>query len=214
MQHVPTPDPRVTHPVPGARGLVFLKNVVRNPRIAVGDFTYFDATGSPSERAEDFETNNVLYHFDFIGDRLVIGSFCAVASRARFVMNGANHALGGLSTYPFEIFPGWGLPPRPQERPRDTVVGSDVWIGYGALVLPGRSIGHGAVVGAGSVVTRDVPPYCVVGGNPARVIRERYDPDTVRRLLAVAWWDWPAPRIARNARLIAGADVEALESAD
>ncbi|GFK93060.1 Streptogramin A acetyltransferase [Fundidesulfovibrio magnetotacticus] len=205
------PDPGLVHPVSGAHNLVYLRNVVTRPTIEVGDYAYFDCTGAPGERPEDFETNNVLYHFDFLGDRLVIGAFAAIASRVRFLMHGGVHAMDGLSTYPFGIFPGWGRPLPQDARPlRDTVVGCDAWIGYGSVILPGRRIGHGAVVGAGSVVTRDVEPYCIVGGNPARVIRRRFDVATVERLLELAWWSWPAGRIARSLDAIERGDVEAL----
>ena len=209
------PDQTCRYPLAGYDKLVFLENVVTNPNIRVGRYTYFDASGTPGERAADFERQNVLYHFDFIGDKLIIGAFCALGSGVRFMMHGANHSLGGVSTYPFAIFGhGWekaGLPSGPYS---DTVVGSDVWIGYGALILPGRRIGHGAVVGAGSVVTGDVPPYAVVGGNPARVIRERYSATDVARLLALSWWDWPIEKISRNVAGLAAGDIDALERAD
>ena len=209
-----SPDRASRYPLAGYDKLVFLENVVTSPNISVGRYTYFDATGTPRERAEDFERQNVLYHFDFIGDKLVIGSFCAIGSGVRFIMNGANHQIDGISTYPFAIFThGWeeaGLAAGPRG---DTVVGNDVWIGYGALILPGRRIGDGAVVGAGSVVTRDVPPYAIVGGNPARVIRQRFGDADVARLRALAWWDWPIEKISRNVALIAASDIEALEQA-
>lgn len=206
------PDPGVLHPLPGYDRLVFLKNAITRPNIVVGDYTYFDATGSPGERAEDFQTNNVLYHLEFLGDRLRIGSFCCIASTVRFLMGGAGHAAPGISAYPFPIFGrGWESAPLPAAEPRDTVVGNDVWLGYGAVIMPGREIGHGAVVGANSLVTRDVPPYHVVGGNPARTIRARFSERDVERLLAVAWWDWPLDKITRNLAAISGADVDALE---
>lgn len=206
------PDPDVLYPIRGYDKLVFLKNCITRPNIRVGDFTYFDVTGAPGARAEDFETHNVLYHFDFIGDTLRIGAFCALGSGVRFLMNGANHELAPLSTYPFGIFTdGWdAAAPLCQSR-GDTVVGNDVWIGYDAVIMPGRTIGHGAVVGSGSLVAADVPPYAIVGGNPARVIRTRFPEETVARLLAVAWWDWPRDKIARYVSRIAGADVAALE---
>ncbi len=208
------PDAEAAYPLPGYGNLVFLKNVVTRPNIVVGRYTYFDVTGTPGERAEDFETNNVLYHFDFIGDNLRIGSFCAIGSGVRFIMNGANHALDGVSTYPFAIFGGaWTAAGLPAGHRGDTVVGNDVWIGYKSTILPGRAIGSGAIVGAGSVVTRDVPPYCVVGGNPARIIRRRFDEDVVERLLALAWWNWPVEAISRHVALIAAGDVAALEAA-
>jgi virginiamycin A acetyltransferase len=206
------PDPEVLHPLPGYDRLVFLKNAITRPNIVVGDYTYFDATGSPDERAKDFQANNVLYHFEFIGDRLCIGSFCCIASKVRFLMNGASHAALGVSAYPFPIFgQGWEAAALPADNRGDTVVGNDVWIGYGAIILPGRKIGHGAVVGAGSLVSRDVPPYHVVGGNPARTIRPRFSERDVERLLALAWWDWPRDKITRNLAAISGADLDALE---
>jgi virginiamycin A acetyltransferase len=208
------PDRTRRYPLEGYDRLVFLENVVANPAISVGRYTYFDATGTPAERAEDFERNNVLYHFDFIGDKLVIGSFCAIGSGVRFIMNGANHPLAGVSTYPFAIFQqGWEQAGLPTGHRGDTVVESDVWLGYGAVILPGRHIGAGAVVGAGSVVTRDVPPYAIVGGNPARLIRQRYPEAVVKRLLALAWWDWPIDKISRNVALLAAGDIAALEQA-
>ncbi len=208
------PDPGVLYPIAGYDKLVFLKNCITRPNIRVGDFTYFDVTGSPGARAEDFETRNVLYHFDWIGDSLVIGSFCALGSGVRFIMNGANHELSPLTTYPFGIFTdGWETAAPLCQTRGDTVVGNDVWIGYDATIMPGRTIGHGAVVGSGSLVAKDVPPYAIVGGNPARVIRQRFPDDVVARLLAVAWWDWPPEKIARHLPLVAGADVDALERA-
>lgn len=206
------PDPDVVHPIAGYDGMVFLKNVITRRNIEVGRFTYYDASGAPGERPEEFETRNVLYHFDFVGDRLVIGSFCAIASRARFFMNGGNHDMRALSTFPFGIFGGEWAKVAPGGASRgDTVVGSDVWIGYGAVIMPGVRIGHGAVVGAGALVTADVEPYAVVGGNPARVIRKRFPAQVVERLLDLSWWDWPVERITANVERIASADVGELE---
>ena len=208
------PDPATLHPLAGHERVVFLRNVVTRSNIEVGDYTYYD----DPEGAERFEERCVLHHYEFMGDRLVIGRFCAIASGTRFVMNGANHAMGGFSTYPFNIFGnGWeaGFDPSTwTETSRgDTVVGNDVWIGMDALVMPGVTIGDGAIVATRSTVVSDVPPYAVVGGNPARVIRMRYDGETIARLLAVAWWHWDRERITRNLDAIRGADIEALERA-
>jgi virginiamycin A acetyltransferase len=212
MDATTCPDRQAPYPVAGHDKLVFLENVVKNPNIQVGRYTYFDVTGTPGQRAEDFEHQNVLYHFDFIGDKLRIGAFCAIGSGVRFLMNGANHAMDGISTYPFAIFRhGWEKAGLPDGHRGDTVVGNDVWLGYGSLVLPGKRIGDGAVVAAGSVVTKDVPPYAVVGGNPARVIRQRFPEDVAARLLALAWWDWPIEKISRHVALLAAGDVDALE---
>jgi virginiamycin A acetyltransferase len=203
------PDPHDKHPMKGFSQVCFIKNTVSNPNIVIGDYTYYD----DPENSENFE-RNVLYHFPFIGDRLVIGKFCALARGVRFIMNGANHKMSGFSTYPFQIFGGgWeAIMPKPGELPYkgDTIVGHDVWIGYGALVMPGVTIGHGAIVAAHSVVTSDVPPYAIVGGNPAAVIKRRFEPDVVSELLAIAWWDWPIDKVTRSLHAIVAADLGAL----
>ena len=206
------PDPDNPYPMPGFPQVCFLKNLVTRPNIEVGAYTYYD----DPDGAENFE-NNVLYHFPFIGDRLRIGKFCAIARGVKFIMNGANHQMDGISTYPFFIFgQGWeGARPAEGELPYkgDTVIGNDVWIGFDALIMPGVRIGDGAIVAARSVVTSDVPAYAIVGGNPARVVRARFDADHVRRLVTLAWWDRPLAWITRHLDLIRGGDVNALESA-
>ncbi len=213
MPHDTGPDPRTPHPLPGFPQVGFLRNLVKNPLIQVGEYTYYDDPAGP----EHFE-RNVLYHYPFIGDRLVIGRFCAIATGVKFIMNGANHPLDGFSTYPFWIFGGgWErfMPADHNDASRgDTVVGNDVWIGYEATLLPGVTIGDGAIIAAKAVVTRDVPPYAVVGGNPARVLRMRFDEDTVARLLALRWWDWDIARISRHIDKITAADLDALEAAE
>ena len=165
--------------------------------------------------SENFE-RNVLYHFPFIGDKLIIGKFCALAKGARFIMNGANHKLSGISTYPFQIFGnGWEkVMPKPGELPYkgDTIIGNDVWIGYEALIMPGVRIGNGAIVSSRAVVTADVLPYTIVGGNPAKHIKSRFEPDVVRKLEALAWWDWPVEKISRNLQHIVSADIDALSA--
>ncbi|MGL5154748.1 MAG: CatB-related O-acetyltransferase, partial [Aeromonas veronii] len=153
----------------------------------------------------------------FIGDKLIIGKFCAIARGVKFIMNGANHQTSGFSTYPFFIFGnGWEhAAPAPGSLPYkgDTVIGNDVWIGYDALIMPGVKVGNGAIIAARSVVTGDVPAYALVGGNPAKVIRYRFDDDTIARLNAIAWWDWPVEQISRNLPLISGGEIAALEAA-
>jgi virginiamycin A acetyltransferase len=203
------PAPMKSHP-----RVCFLKAVLDAPNIEIGDYTYYDDPIEPHRFAEKC----VLYHFDFIGDRLVIGRFCAIATGARFIMNGANHATSGLSTYPFQIFgsgweKGFDAASLGEESRGDTIVGNDVWIGMEALILPGSRIGDGAIIGAQAVVSGDVPPYAVVVGNPAKVVRQRFDDDTIARLLRLRWWDWPAKKITRNVELIRGADIDALERA-
>lgn len=205
------PDPRALHPIPAAPRVAFLRPLAEGrENVEVGDYTYADDADGP----EHFFERSVLYHYPWEGDRLVIGRFCAIAEGVRFVMNGANHAMAGFSTYPFEAFGSdWGAAPAATPGRGDTIVGHDVWIGREAMILPGTRIGSGAIVGARAVVSGEVPPYAVAVGNPARVTRLRFDPETVARLLAAAWWDWPPDRIARNLAAIRGADIAALEAA-
>lgn len=201
------------YPREGDRQTVYLKEVVTNPNIEVGEWTiYNDFVTDPV----DFERNNVLYHYPVNGDRLVIGKFCSLACGVRFLFNSANHALGSLSTYPFPIFWGeeWGIDKSEVasawDNRGDIVVGSDVWIGYEAVVMAGVTIGDGAIVASRAVVTRDVPPYAIVGGVPARVIKYRFDPATVECLLGIRWWEWPAEKIRRALPLIRGGKVREL----
>ena len=204
------PDPTQVHPLPHTDRVVFLKPIVTSEKIEVGDYTYYDDADDPLA----WEQNNVLYAYG--PERLVIGRYCALAEGSRFVMAGANHAMLGPSAFPFGIFGGtWaettmdlvmGAPSR-----GDTVVGHDVWLGYGTLVMPGVTIGHGAVVAAGSVVVGDIPPYAIAGGSPARVVRMRYKPEDVERLLRAAWWDWPVELVTEHARTIMGGTPAELE---
>lgn len=206
------PDPGNPHPMVGFPQVCFIRNTVSNPNIVIGEYTYYDDPEGP----EAFE-RNVLYHYPFMGDRLVIGRFCAIARGAKFIMNGANHKISGFSTYPFQIFGnGWErVMPAPGDLPYkgDTVIGNDVWIGYDALIMPGVHIGDGAIIAARAVVTGDVSPYTVVGGNPARQLRARFPADVVAALLEIAWWEWDAEKITRNLEAIIGADIEALNRA-
>lgn len=204
------PDVTLKHPVPNFDQVVFLKNTVKSPNIIVGDYSYYDDPENP----EDFE-RNVMYHFR--DDRLVIGKFCAIARGVKFIMNGANHPLNGFSTYPFYIFGGgWEKTmPASEELPwkGDTIVGHDVWIGYGATIMPGVKIGHGSIIGTQAVVARDIPPYAIAAGNPATVVKQRFPDDTAHELLEIAWWDWPIEKISRNLAAIAGGDLQALRNA-
>lgn len=205
------PDPKNKHPMAGFAQVCFIKNTVDNPNIIIGDYTYYD----DPEDSENFE-RNVLYHFPFIGDKLIIGKFCALARGVKFIMNGANHKISGISTYPFYIFgQGWeNVMPAAEELPYkgDTEIGNDVWIGYEALFMPGVKIGHGAIISSRSVVTGDVPAYAIVGGNPAKVIRYRFDAETIAKLEDIAWWNWPVEKISRNLSLIVSGDIDALVS--
>ncbi len=207
------PNPSVLHPLAHYQKLVFLKNLVSNPNIQVGDFTYYDDFETPA----NFE-KNVLYHFDFIGDKLIIGKFCAIASGVKFIMNGGNHETTPISTYPFAIFEnGWeklmegvNLSEKYPSK-GDTIIGNDVWIGHDAMIMPGVKIGNGAIIGTRAVVTKDVPDYGIVGGNPAQLIRKRFDDETITRLLDISWWDWDTDKITRHLQLINAKDVNALQ---
>ncbi|MGY0633631.1 Vat family streptogramin A O-acetyltransferase [Luteimonas sp. A478] len=205
------PSPNTRHPMEGFPQVCFIKNTVTSPNIIVGDYTYYDDPEGP----ENFE-RNVLYHYPFVGDRLIIGKFCAIARGAKFIMNGANHKMSGISTYPFQIFGhGWEkVMPEQDELPYkgDTVIGNDVWIGYEALIMPGVKIGNGAIVASRAVVASDVPAYTIVAGNPAKSVRQRFPPETVEALEEIAWWDWPVEMITRHLPVIVSGDVETLRA--
>ena len=202
-------DPKDKHPMKGFPQICFIQNTVSNPNIIIGDCTYYD----DPEDSENFE-RNVLYHFPFIGDQLIIGKFCALARDIKFIMNGANHKLDGFSTYPFQIFGnGWEkvMPQIEQLLYKgNTVIGNDVWIGYEAVIMPGVQVGDGAIIAAKSVVVSDVAPYTIFGGNPAKRIRQRFDDEVVKALLEVAWWNWDMGKITRNLEKIVAADIAAL----
>jgi virginiamycin A acetyltransferase len=206
------PDPENIHPMNAFPQVCFIKKTIKNPNIIVGDYTYYD----DPDGSENFE-RNVLYLFPFIGDKLVIGKFCAIAKDVKFIMNGANHKVNGFSTFPFYIFGnGWEkVTPARNELPYkgDTVIGNDVWLGYNSLIMPGVKIGDGAIIASKSVVTKDVGPYEIFGGNPAVLIRKRFDPEIISRLISIAWWDWEIEKITRNLGAIAGADISLLEKA-
>jgi virginiamycin A acetyltransferase len=205
------PDPSVKHPMADFPRVCFIKNTVSNPSIQIGDYTYYD----DPEDSENFE-RNVLYHYPFTGDKLVIGKFCALAQGVKFIMNGANHKVSGFSTFPFSIFGNdWErVMPQPGDLPfkGDTVIGNDVWIGFESVIMPGTRIGHGAIIASKSVVAGRVPPYCVYGGNPAQQFMQRFPSETIAELLAIAWWDWSIEKISRNLEKIIAADLEALRA--
>jgi virginiamycin A acetyltransferase len=206
------PEPTEIHPMQGFPRVCYIRNTVKSPNVIVGDYTYYD---DPDD-SENFE-RNVLYHYPFIGDRLIIGKFCAIAHGVKFIMNGANHKLSGLSTYPFSIFrKGWEkVMPAPGDLPikGDTIIGNDVWIGFDSLIMPGVHIGDGAIIAARSVVVQDVPAYTVVGGNPAKTIKARFPAETITELESIAWWNWPVGKITQHLEVIVGADIAALRAA-
>ena len=202
------------YPRTGDTQTVYLKSVITRPNIEVGDFTiYNDFVNDPRE----FEKNNVLYHYPINHDRLIIGKFCSIACGAKFIFNCANHTLKSLSTYTFPLFfEEWDLPKSEVatawDNKGDIVIGNDVWIGYDAVIMAGVTIGDGAIIGARAVVTKDVPPYTIVGGVPAKPIKKRFDEDVISDLLCIKWWDWPKEKIARNiAAIQSGCSKELME---
>ncbi len=208
------PDPITVFPFPNANHTVFIKNVISGDFIEAGDFSYYNDPDEP----ERFQEKCVRYHFDFLADRLVIGKFCALATGVEFIMNGASHAMNGLSTYPFHIFQsGWEQDYDTSifldQSKGDTVVGHDVWIGTDATILPGVTIGSGAIIGAKTVVSRDVPHYAIFAGNPGRVMRSRFGQPVIDEMLQIAWWDWPVEKITRHLSAIRGGDLNALRLA-
>lgn len=201
------PDPNAIFPNPNIPQVCFVKNVIQNPNIVIGEYTYYDDVDDPT----DFE-RHVTHHYDFIGDKLIIGKFCAIARGIEFVMNGANHRMQSVTTYPFNIMGGgWEkCTPSLSDLPYkgDTVVGNDVWIGQHTTVMPGVTIGDGAIIAANSTVTRDVPAYHIVGGNPARIIRKRFDDALIAHLLALQWWNWSAEKIFANLEVLCSGDLD------
>ena len=188
----------------------FGKNSITKPQIIVGDYTYYD---DPLD-VYNFE-KNVLYLFDFSEDKLMIGKFCQIATGVRFLMNGANHPMEGYSTYPFKVFgKSWSNVPLDVKSRGNIVIGNDVWIGNAATIMHGVTIGDGAIIGTNALVTKDVAPYTVVGGNPATFIKKRFDDETIDFLLKLAWWNWPVEKISRYAESIALGDRDKLKFYD
>ena len=191
------PNPNIIYPRTGDTQTIYLKSIITRPTIEVGDFTiYNDFVNDP----RDFEKNNVLYHYPINHDRLIIGKICSIACGAKFIFNCANHSLKSLSTYTFPLFfDEWDLPKSEVatawDNKGDIVIGNDVWIGYDAIIMAGVNIGDGAIIGARAVVTKDVEPYSIVGGVPAKEIRKRFAPDVVAKLLELKWWNWPTEKI-------------------
>lgn len=200
------------YPRTGDRETVYLKNVIDNPNIQIGDYTiYNDFVHDPRE----FRKNNVLYHYPINKDRLIIGKFCSIACGAKFLFNSANHKMASLSTYTFPLFfEEWDLEKenvaQAWDQKGDIMIGNDVWIGYEAVILSGVTIGDGAVIGCRAVVTKDIPPYTIVGGVPAKPIRKRFDEETIKELQKIKWWDWPEEKIAGKIPAIQAGDLEEL----
>ncbi|SHN75318.1 Vat family streptogramin A O-acetyltransferase [Desulfitobacterium chlororespirans] len=201
------PDPNAIYPNEAIKSLCYIKNVITRPNIMVGDYTYYDDDQGP-EKFED----HVTHHYEFLGDKLIIGKFCAIAKGIEFVMNGANHRMSSVTTYPFNIMGnGWEIAtPSLADLPfkGDTVVGNDVWIGQNVTVMPGVHIGDGAVIAANTVVAKDIPPYHIAGGNPGKLIKKRFSDDLINYLLDLKWWDWPAEKLFRNLDVLCSSDLE------
>ena len=201
------------YPRTGDNQTIYLKNVITDPNIKIGDYTmYNDFVRDP----RDFQKNNVLYHYPVNHDKLVIGKFCSIACGAKFIFTSANHTLKSLSTYPFPIFfEEWGLDSanitEVWDKKGDIVIGNDVWIGYEAVILSGVTVGDGAIIGARAVVTKDIPPYAIVGGIPARYIRRRFDEKTVTKLMELKWWEWSDEKIKENLSAIQSGRINELK---
>lgn len=205
------PNPNEVHPNPHIRQIRFIKNTITRPNIIAGDFSYYD---DPDESVS-FESR-VTHHYEFIGDKLIIGKFCAIACGTEFIMNGANHRMGSVTTYPFNIMGGGWEQATPElaDLPYkgDTVIGSDVWIGQNATIMPGVTIGDGAIIAANATVTKDVPAYHIAGGNPARILRPRFSDELTRLLLELKWWDWSPEKITANLEVLCSSDPEQIRS--
>jgi len=199
------PNPNTVHPIAGYDKEIYVKPTIKNPNIIVGDFTYIADS--------EFESH-VTHHYDFIGDKLIIGKFCQIAAGVEFVMNGANHQMNAVSTFPFYTLEGWNMkPPAKSDMPfkGDTVIGNDVWIGQNTTILPGVHIGDGAIIGANSVVASDVEPYSIVVGNPAKLIRYRFDGELTSLLLKFKWWDKPVEEINALIPVLTNSDLECVK---
>ncbi|NBC24449.1 MAG: chloramphenicol acetyltransferase [Bacteroidetes bacterium] len=199
------PNKDIKFPLKNYDRLCFLKNVVKNPNIIVGDYTYYD----DFENVENFE-KNVKYHFDFVGDKLIIGKFCMIASDVKFIMNGANHLTKALTTFPFAIFGnGWenAMDNKSYPQKGDINVGNDVWIGYNATIMAGVKVGDGAIIATNSTVIHDVEPYSIVGGNPAKEIKKRFSNKKISKLLELKWWNWDIEKITRQIKNLTGNEI-------
>lgn len=187
----------------------FIKNIIKAPNIMIGDYTYYDDNNDPTS----FEEHNVLFNYPEFGDKLIIGNFCAIASGTKFIMGSANHRMTSISTYPFNIFGGLWREHTPEHLSQlpfkgDTIIGNDVWIGRESVIMPGVKIGDGAIIGAYSIITKDIPAYCIVGGNPAKVIRKRFDDDLIELLLELKWWNFEAEKLLSFLPLLCEPDLE------
>ncbi|WP_416361277.1 Vat family streptogramin A O-acetyltransferase [Metaclostridioides mangenotii] len=205
------PDPNSIYPNKDIKSICYIKNVVTRPNIIIGEYTYYDDING----AEKFE-NHVTHHYEFLGDKLIVGRFCAIATGIEFVMNGANHRMNSITTYPFNIMGfGWKKStPTIKDLPfkGDTVVGNDVWIGQNVTVMPGVQIGDGAIIAANSVVTKNIPAYCIAGGNPCKIIKKRFNDDLIVYLLYIQWWNWSPEKIFKNLDILCSGDLNLIKN--
>ena len=196
------PNPNTINPIAGYDKEIYIKPTIKNKNIIVGDFSYIADS--------EFESH-VTHHYEWNNDKLIIGKFCQIASEVEFVMNGANHQMNAVSTFPFYTLEGWNqTPPTQNDLPikGDTIIGNDVWIGQNATILPGVHIGDGAIIGANSVVGSDVQAYTVVVGNPARPIRKRFDEELIEIMEKLKWWDKSIEEINNLIPLLANSNLE------
>lgn len=205
------PNKNEKFPNKNVPSVCFIKNVITRPNIQVGDYTYYDDKNG----ADKFE-EHVTHHYEFLGDKLIIGKFCQIASGITIIMNGANHRMNSVTTYPFNIMGnGWEkVKPSLDELPfkGDTVIGNDVWIGQNVTILPGVHIGDGAIIGANSIVTKDIPAYHIAGGNPSKIIRKRFDDELINYLEQIKWWDWEEKKIFDNLEILCSNDLEKIKT--
>lgn len=205
------PDKNEKFPNKNVPSVCFIKNVITRPNIEVGDYTYYDDTNG----ADKFE-EHVMHHYEFLGDKLIIGKFCQIASGIKIIMNGANHRMNSVTTYPFNIMGnGWEkVTPKLEDLPfkGDTIIGNDVWIGQNVTILPGVHIGDGAIIGANSVVTKDIPAYHIAGGNPCKIIRKRFNEELINYLEEIKWWNWEEDKIFKNLEILCSNDIEKIKT--
>lgn len=205
------PDKNEKFPNKNVPSVCFIKNVITRPNIEVGDYTYYDDTNG----ADKFE-EHVIHHYEFLGDKLIIGKFCQIASGIKIIMNGANHRMNSVTTYPFNIMGnGWEkVTPKLEDLPfkGDTIIGNDVWIGQNVTILPGVHIGDGAIIGANSVVTKDIPAYHIAGGNPCKIIRKRFNEELINYLEEIKWWNWEEDKFFKNLEILCSNDIEKIKT--
>ncbi len=204
------PNKNEKFPNKNISSVCFIKNAITRTNIEVGDYTYYDDV----DGADKFE-EHVIYHYEFLGDKLIIGKFCQIASGIKIIMNGANHRMSSVTTYPFNIMGnGWEkVTPKLKDLSfkGDTVIGNDVWIGKNVTILPGVHIGDGAIIGANSVVTKDIPAYHIAGGNPCKIIRKRFEDELINYLEEIKWWDWDEKKIFDNLEILCSSDLEKIK---